>query len=145
MEKSNITTSDTIFCSSCGFSNSSKSKFCKDCGAELIKLHNKNIEENLVPKSGKIITEKKDEYSTIDDLAMSTPTPTPTPTEIEKEEEDLNVAVKVLSFCFPFVGGIVYLNHKGSSPKKASAACSCALWGVGIGFLLNIITAIANG
>ena len=38
--------------------------------------------------------------------------------ETKKEEEDLNGLVKVLSFCFPFVGGLVYLNHKGSSPKK---------------------------
>ena len=139
MEKSVHNSKNQKFCSSCGSANTNKDRFCKNCGDKLLQLSENQIKENLVPKSSKTITKNKAVYSSIDNLAKSMPI------ETKKEEEDLNGLVKVLSFCFPFVGGLVYLNHKGSSPKKASAACSCALWGLGIGILINILTAVANG
>tara|TARA_B100001250_G_C19698572_1_gene743736 strand:- start:490 stop:813 length:324 start_codon:yes stop_codon:yes gene_type:complete len=61
-----------------------------------------------------------------------------------KDDEDLNDFAKVVSFCFPFIGGILYLVHANKSPKKASAACNCALWGIGVGIVLNILAAIGG-
>ena len=59
--------------------------------------------------------------------------------------EPLNGGVKVVSFCFPIVGGILFFVHQNSAPQKSKDACQMALWGVGLGFLINILTAIAGG
>jgi hypothetical protein len=60
-------------------------------------------------------------------------------------EEDLSEGLKVLSFCFPIIGGILYFVNMNSAPKKAKSACTMALWGVGIGIVLRVImTILAN-
>ena len=60
----------------------------------------------------------------------------------DKNESDLNSGVQVISFCFPFVGGILWLVHMNKAPKKSKQACYAALWGMGVGLALNIIGAV---
>ena len=66
-------------------------------------------------------------------------------TESDVNNEPLNGGVKVVSFCFPLVGAILFFVHQNSAPQKSKDACQMALWGVGLGFLINILTAIAGG
>ncbi len=64
----------------------------------------------------------------------------------ENPHDKLNTALQVVSFCIPLVGAIIYFSEKDKYPNKAKTACHAALWGFGIGILLNIIaTVIRNG
>ena len=65
--------------------------------------------------------------------------------ELDINNEPLSGGVQVLSFCFPFIGGILYFVHQNSAPQKSKDACSAALWGIGVGIVLNILAAIGNG
>ena len=65
-----------------------------------------------------------------------------TTTESDVNNEPLDGAVKVISFCIPLVGGILYFVHQNSAPQKSKDACNMALWGIGISILFNIIAAI---
>ena len=58
--------------------------------------------------------------------------------------EPLDGVVKVVSFCFPIVGGILYFVHQNKAPQKSKDACHMALWGIGINIVLQIIAAIAG-
>jgi pSer/pThr/pTyr-binding forkhead associated (FHA) protein len=60
----------------------------------------------------------------------------------EEKEEDLDTVYQVLSFCFPFIGGIIWLVNIKSSPKKAKTACTAALIGIGLSLLVNIAAAM---
>jgi len=59
--------------------------------------------------------------------------------------EDLSTGLKVLSFCIPLAGAILYFTNKDTMPLKAKSACHMALWGVGAGILLNIISTVLMG
>ncbi len=59
--------------------------------------------------------------------------------------ESLDGAVQVVSFCMPLVGGILWLVHKNSAPQKSKDACNAALWGFGVGIVIQILAAIAGG
>ena len=61
-----------------------------------------------------------------------------------KINEPLNDGVKIIAFCFPIIGAILYFVHH-KSPQKSKDACHAALWGVGVGIVLNIISAIIQG
>lgn len=66
--------------------------------------------------------------------------------EFNKPSEDkLNTGLTVLSFCIPIAGAIIYFSNKDQSPNKAKTACYAALGGIGIGLLLNILTAVLGG
>ena len=58
--------------------------------------------------------------------------------------EPLDGVVKVVSFCFPIVGGVLYFVHQNKAPQKSKDACHMALWGIGVSILLNIIAAMAG-
>ena len=62
--------------------------------------------------------------------------------KMEEKEEDLDMVYQVLSFCFPFIGGIIWLVNIKSSPKKAKSACTAALIGIGLSLLVNIAAAL---
>ena len=67
---------------------------------------------------------------------------------LEKDinNEKLDTSVQIISFCFPIVGGILYFVHQNSAPQKSKDACHAALWGFGIGLVLNIVFgAMAGG
>ena len=55
-------------------------------------------------------------------------------------EDDLHVGLKILSFCMPLAGAIIYFSYKGSEPKKAQSACTAAVWGFVIGLILRVIS-----
>lgn len=56
--------------------------------------------------------------------------------------EDLSTGLKILSFCIPIAGAVIYFTNKDEAPLKAKSACTMALWGVGVGILLNILTTL---
>lgn len=66
-------------------------------------------------------------------------------TESDINNEPLDGAVKVVSFCFPIVGGVLYFVHQNKAPQKSKDACHMALWGFGVGILLNILSYIIMG
>jgi hypothetical protein len=55
-----------------------------------------------------------------------------------EEKDELGTGMSIVSFCFPIVGGIVWLANMKSSPNKASTACWCAVAGIIIGVIGNI-------
>ena len=57
-------------------------------------------------------------------------------------EDQLNTGLTILSFCIPLAGAIIYFSNKDASPNKANSACHAALWGFGIGVVLNILSAM---
>ena len=65
--------------------------------------------------------------------------------ESDVNNEPLDGVVQAVSFCFPFVGGILWLVHKNSAPQKSKDACNSALWGIGISIVINIFVAIGGG
>lgn len=54
-------------------------------------------------------------------------------------KDELETVYQVVSFCFPFIGAIIWLVNMKSSPNKAKTACYAALLGIGISFLLNVL------
>jgi len=63
----------------------------------------------------------------------------------DKSKEGLSTPLKVVSFCFPIVGTILYFVNKGSAPKKAEDACNMALIGFGAGIVMNVILSVLEG
>ncbi len=57
-----------------------------------------------------------------------------------QDNEDLDTVLKVVSFCIPLVGAVLYFINKDKAPRKAKSACNMALIGVGVGIVLNIIS-----
>jgi FtsH-binding integral membrane protein len=57
----------------------------------------------------------------------------------ENPDDKLSTGLSILSFCIPIAGAVIYFSNKDKMPNKAKSACHAALWGVGIGTLLNIL------
>jgi hypothetical protein len=55
-----------------------------------------------------------------------------------------STGLNIISFLIPLVGLIVYLTEKDKSPIKAGSAGKSALWGVGVSFVLVIISVIVS-
>ena len=66
----------------------------------------------------------------------------PTPYQ---SNEDLSTILKVVSFCIPLVGGILWFVKKDDEPVAAASAGKLALIGFGIGIVLNILSAVIGG
>lgn len=58
--------------------------------------------------------------------------------------EDLSVILKIVSFCIPLVGAILWFIKKDKEPKAAKSACTFALIGVAVGIIINIILRVMN-
>lgn len=56
--------------------------------------------------------------------------------------DEKSVGLNVISFLIPLVGLIIYLTQKDSQPIKATSAGKAALWGVGVGVALYILSFI---
>lgn len=56
-----------------------------------------------------------------------------------QDNQDLETAMKVLSFCIPLAGAILYFVNKDKAPVKAKSACNMALYGFALGVVINII------
>ncbi len=61
-----------------------------------------------------------------------------------QEEDSLSTGLSILSFCIPLAGAIIYFSNKDDKPIKAKKACHLALWGLGLGIVLNIIARLAE-
>tara|TARA_B100000795_G_C22501997_1_gene324329 strand:- start:77 stop:361 length:285 start_codon:yes stop_codon:yes gene_type:complete len=92
------------------------SNFCQNCGAEQLPNN------TLCTECGK----------------------TPFITFKENDNSELDTVVKVVSFCVPLIGGILYFVHKNSAPQKSKDACTSASWGIVIGILIQIIATAAG-
>lgn len=55
-------------------------------------------------------------------------------------DDFLSTGGKVISFCFPIVGAVIYFYNNNEKPLKAKEACNAALWGMGISFLLSVLS-----
>lgn len=62
----------------------------------------------------------------------------------ENPDDKLSTGLAILSFCIPIAGAIIYFSNKDSMPNKAKSACHAALWGFGIGLVLNILGRLAG-
>lgn len=62
----------------------------------------------------------------------------PTTPPVQKQD-DLGVLLKIVSFCIPLVGAILYFVKKGDQPVAAKQACTFALIGIAVGVVINII------
>ena len=71
---------------------------------------------------------------------MEPTAPPPAPTG--QETEDLSMILKVVSFCIPLVGAILWFINKEKNPRAAKSACTFALIGVAVGIVVNIIVAV---
>lgn len=63
----------------------------------------------------------------------------------DKSQEDLSTPLKVLSFCIPLAGGIIYFMKKDNEPVAAKSACNMALIGFAVGVVVRIIQYAALG
>ena len=52
-----------------------------------------------------------------------------------QDQEDLEMWMKVLSFCIPIAGAVIYFMNKDKAPVKAKSACTMALIGFGVGLV----------
>lgn len=56
------------------------------------------------------------------------------------DPDDLHIGLKILSFCIPLAGAIIYFTtDRARYPNKAKQACYAALIGIAVGFVLQII------
>lgn len=62
----------------------------------------------------------------------------------ENPDDKLSTGLAILSFCIPIAGAIIYFSNKDTMPNKAKSACHAALWGFGIGVVLNILGRLAG-
>jgi uncharacterized membrane protein len=53
--------------------------------------------------------------------------------------------LKIVSFCIPLVGAILYFVKKDAEPAAAKQACNMALIGFGVGIVINILFTILGG
>jgi len=60
-------------------------------------------------------------------------------------EDKLETGLKILSFCIPLAGAIIYFTSKEKSPNKAKQACHMALWGIGLALIIQIISVVITG
>lgn len=57
----------------------------------------------------------------------------------DNSQEDLSTGLKVLSFCIPLAGAIIYFVKKNDQPVAAKSACNMALIGFAVGIVVRII------
>jgi uncharacterized membrane protein len=67
---------------------------------------------------------------------MEPTTPPPAPTD-NQQTEDLSLILKIVSFCIPLVGAILWFINKDKNPKAAKSACTFALVNVLVTVLGN--------
>lgn len=66
-------------------------------------------------------------------------------TQNNDSNDQLETGMKVLSFCIPLAGAIIYFTSKEKSPNKAKQACNFALYGIGFGLVVQIISYVITG
>lgn len=96
-------------------------KYCSNCGF--------NITENIrfCTNCGHNLQELMDNVEVSDKV------------DNPNTEDRLSDGLKVLSFCLPIIGVILYFTNKNSNPKTAKSACYSSLWGWGSAVIISII------
>ncbi len=74
---------------------------------------------------------------------MEPTTPPPAPTN-SQPTEDLSLILKIVSFCIPLVGAILWFINRDKNPKAAKSACTFALVGVAVGIIINVIVTLVS-
>ncbi len=118
-----------MFCPKCGSQNSETAAFCVSCGATL-----------------------KPTGTTGGNAFGSTPPPPPPPPPggnyggnfggTPNGDPGADTIMKIVSFCFPIVGLVLYFVWKNEKPKSAKDVCTFAAIGFGVGIVLYIIMAV---
>ncbi|WP_326982761.1 hypothetical protein VUJ46_21820 [Chryseobacterium sp. MYb264] len=62
-----------------------------------------------------------------------------------QQNEDLHVGLKILSFCIPLAGAIIYFIKKDKEPVAAKSACNLALIGLGVNIVLTVVRIVLQG
>ncbi|MBZ0202008.1 MAG: hypothetical protein IT281_06820 [Ignavibacteria bacterium] len=75
---------------------------------------------------------------------MEPTTPPAPPVDSGKSQEDLSVILKIVSFCIPLVGAIIWFLKKDKEPKAAKSACTFALIGFAVGIIINVLVTVLN-
>lgn len=65
--------------------------------------------------------------------------------EPNRSNEDLHIGLKILSFCIPLAGAIIYFVKKDKEPVAAKSACNLALIGLGVNVVLTVIRLATQG
>jgi hypothetical protein len=60
--------------------------------------------------------------------------------ETVQAPQELHTGLKILAFCIPLAGAIMYFVYSGKEPVKSKAACTYALWGFLAGILLRLLS-----
>ncbi len=120
-----------MLCNWCGKQVDSNSKFCPNCGKEILKEEKEVSSENLK-------TEEKTASQTSDnkvDEAVNETKSSDNSVVVEKA----NVGLAILSFFIPLAGLIIFLVKKDDEPKTAKTSGICAIVGFLLGFILSFI------
>jgi zinc-ribbon domain len=75
-------------------------------------------------------------------LTAGTPANPPTPGTAPEAGDRGVGALGILFFCIPLVGAIMYFVWKDEKPAQAKQACTLALWGTGVGILLQVLVTL---
>ncbi len=73
------------------------------------------------------------------------PPPSGSPFQDMNHVDDLGTGLKIVSFCFPIVGFILYFVKKNEQPVSAKQACTFGLIGFTLGLIFNIIYFVLIG
>ena len=68
-----------------------------------------------------------------------------TPENNMNNDDELHIGLKILSFCIPLAGAIIYFTTNKEYPNKKQQACYAALIGMGVGLVLRVITTMMGG
>lgn len=67
------------------------------------------------------------------------------PEKPNQQSEDLHIGLKILSFCIPLAGAIIYFVKKDKEPIAAKSACNLALIGLAVNVVLTVIRLMTQG
>ena len=67
------------------------------------------------------------------------------PDQPNRPDDELSTGLKVLSFCIPLAGAIIYFTTNKNLPNRRKQACQFALIGIAVGLVLRVLMVIAGG
>ncbi|KMQ69542.1 hypothetical protein ACM39_00285 [Chryseobacterium sp. FH2] len=67
------------------------------------------------------------------------------PNNSNQSNEDLHIGLKILSFCIPLAGAIIYFVKKDKEPVAAKSACTLALIGLAVNVVLTVVRLVMQG
>lgn len=118
-------------CKWCGKEVDQNSKFCPNCGREILGDNVNNINQNV----SSIKTEEN--VNTFGNLSQESQNFNQE--SINSVEEKANVWLAILSYFVPIAGLIIFIVKKDKEPKTAKASGICAL----VSFIINTILIVA--